>query len=693
MHTLSPSGIAVSRVLFLSVFLLLALLRGYALAVDSPAGQEQVLLRADRLLHEQAEDLITATGRVELEWGSTRLYADMAKYYRDKEVVEAAGQVRVLKDGDILGGDKVRLNLETKTGEISNGTLFIKKNNLRLAGETIRKSGDQDYRIERGSITTCDAVEPSWHFRVDELKLTLDDFASGKNAFFYLGDMPVFWFPYLLFPAKTERQSGFLIPTIGHSSKKGVFLEVPYYLALTPSQDLTVTLDLESKRGLGLDLEHRYLSSNKGLGTSRGFVIYDWMQERFRGDLELKQQLNFSQQNYWRADVNVALDRDFYKDYGTNSGDYNRQYLATTAFFGHRFSSSLLATAGIDYFNDLDAADTKATVQKLPFLALTGSGERFAASPLYYSFSSSLTHFERDLGSRGERIILAPELTLQGAVTDAVSGRIRLGYYQLGYNAADAGSANGSTGSGVVRAAASLQTGFSRIYESSTGDFSRFRHLVIPELNYSLIEKKNLSDHPFFDYDDRPVGGQLLTLSLHNSITGRSIVGDVPAYRELARFSVSQGYQLSGERRDLLLLVDNGRPFTDTAIVAELMPLPAWRLFTDTRISPYNGNATNASLGVEAGNPAGTRAALGYHHAEAKLDYIEGKVAYTDFKPYQFSATARYSFDRPGFLETLYSVEYKHQCWGLLLAYRDRIDNREVIVTFSLSGLGTFKLM
>ncbi len=698
MHTLSVSGKSVPKVLLLSVFLLLALSGARALAAGSPAGQDQIIMRADNLKHEQEGDVMTASGTVELEWGGSRLYADMAKYYRDKGVVEAVGKVRLLKDDDILTGDSAWLNLESQSGVVTNGTIFIKKNNLHLAGKSIEKSGEQEYRLERGTITSCDAEKPSWSFRVDDLKLTIDDFAFGKNAFFYLGDLPVFWFPYLIFPAKTERQSGFLIPKIGYSQKKGAFIEVPYYWAVTPSQDITSTLQLESKRGLGVELEQRYLSSNKGQGKSRGFLFYDWEQQRFRGDLELKQQLNFSEQTYWRADINMTLDRNFYRDYGTASGDYNRQYLHSTAFLSHS-SDSILATAAVDYLTNLNSTgNNSSTLQKLPYLSITGSGERLVSSPFYYSFVSSLTHFEREQGARGERLILAPELTLQGAVTDAISGRVRLGYSQFAYNAEDTGitngvNASGSSANGVVQAAASVQTGFSRIYESSSGDYSRFRHLVVPEIGYSVTEKKSLNNIPFFDYDDRPVGGQLLTLSLNNVITGKSIQGDSALYRDLLRFSVTQGYQLSGERRDLLLLVDYHRPFTDTAFVAELFPLPDWRLFTDNRISPYNGNVTNSSLGVEVGSPLGTRAALDYHHAEAKLDYIEGKATYADFKPYLMSASARYSFDRPGFLETLYSLEYKHQCWSLLLAYRDRIDNKEFTVTFGLSGLGMFRVL
>lgn len=695
------------RILLLSG-LLLAMSGATAFGADLPVLQEKLLLRADTLRHEQSEDVITAIGTVELEWGSTKLYADMAKYYQSLGVVEVDGKVRMLKDGDTLSGDSARLQLESRTGVVKNGAIFVKTNNLHLTGASIEKVGEQDYRIEHGTITSCDGDKPSWKFGADELQLTVDDFAYGKNATFYLGNLPVFWFPYLVFPAKTERQSGFLIPKGGFSNSKGAFLEIPYYWAISPSQDITVAPTLESKRGGGFDLEHRYLSSNKGQGLTKSFVFYDWEQGRFRGDLNLKQQYNFSEKTYWRADMEVIFDRNYYQEFGISSGEYNKQYTYTTAFLSHSFSS-YLATAAADYVTDLDLPNNDRTLQKLPYLTLTGSGERISSTPLYYSLASSLTHFERDQGSRGERLILFPELTLQGKLADSFRSRVSVGYYQLAYNASQAEAANGTSSSGVVKAAASVQTEFSRIYEGSLGEFSRFRHLVVPELKYSFIEKKGvndlpysdrdviahtgMNDLPFFDYDDRPLGGQLVTLSFANTLTGRSANGDTVAYRDLLRFSLSQGYQLSGKRRDLLVLVDQGRPFTDTALVAELFPLPDWRLFTDTRISPYNGNVTNSAVGVEVGSPKENRINLNYHHAEAELDYIEGTVAYADFKPFLFSFMGRYSFDRSGFLETLYSLEYKSQCWGVLLSYRDRIDDQEVTLTFNLSGLGSFKLL
>ncbi len=671
--------------------LLLAALPAVLQAAPFPDSAE-MRLKADKLTHEQSDNIITASGNVELTWSATKLYADMATYYGDQELLIAKGGVRLEKDGDTVSGESARLNLSSKVGKIENGRIFVKKNNLHIRGEEIEKTGEQDYLIKGGSITSCDGDKPGWKFRVDELDVTLDEFATGRNAFFYLGETPVFWFPYLIFPVKTEKQSGFLIPQTGNSTKKGVYLEIPYYWDITPSRDATFTLDLQSARGAGAALEYRYKSLSGGSGTNHGYLIYDTRQDRFRGNLELKQQINFSADTYWRADASLALDRDFYRDYKTMSGDYNRQYLGATAFLTHR-QDTLLLTGGVDYLNNLDAPDNRATLQRLPFLNLMGTGSRIGETSLYYGFTAAAVHFDRDVGSQGERFSVAPRLTLQQSLSTSVSGSLWLGYDQRFYHASGTTVSGDFNETGLFEGGSSVQTGFNRIFDVDISDTRRLRHLMIPELAYEFRERRDQSRTPFYDYDDRPPGGQMLVASLHNYLTGKSVRGDLTSYRDLMNLTLRQGYQLSGERRDLLVLVDEGRPFTDTELKAELIPLEWLRLSSDTRISPYSGNLTNASINMEAGDPKGDRFGFSWKHARDLLDYLEARLTITALQPFTFSALGRYSFDRSGFLETLYTAEYKQQCWSILLSYRDRINNKEIAFSFTLSGLGAFKLL
>jgi LPS-assembly protein len=663
---------------------------GFSAETSALPGKLQV--RADSLTHEQRDDVITATGSVEMDWDGSKLYADIAKYYRARGVVSASGGVKLEKDGDIFVGESAELEIETKKGVVNKADIFIKTNNLHLKGERVVKSSDQDFSIQAGTLTTCDGKSPAWRFRVDDLNLTLDDFAVGRNAVFYVRDMPVFWLPVFVFPAKTERQSGFLFPTIGHSSKKGAFLELPFYWALSQSSDLTATPDLQSRRGTGFGLEYRYMGYNKGDGTDRGYLIYDRQQERFRGEIDLKQQVNFTDDTYLRADLNLTLDRDYFRDFGTTSGEYNKQYLESVAFVTHR-SDDLLYTAGAIYNDDLYASDNQSTLQLLPFAAVSGTGRKLGSTPLFYSFAGNIVNFDRQQGDTGQRVQLSPRLTFPVHGGHHLSGSFWGGYNQRFYRSDSPGVENGWRERGLFEAGGALRTEFARVYELKLGDAERVKHQISPEISYSFTQRRDQSSLPFFDFDDRVLGGDLLTFSVLNSLIGRSSTGENVQYRDLLRFLASQGYQLSGDHRDLEVIVDQSRPFTDTRAMLELFPLPKWRFFSDNRFSPYSGNVTNASVGAEVGDPKGTRAFLDYHHAEKRLDYIEGRVTYSDLKPYTFSASGRYSFDKPGFLETLYSVEYKHQCWGLTFSYRDRIDNREFAVSFNLSGIGTFRLL
>lgn len=664
-----------------------------ALAIAAGAAEQpaplpgEVQLRADRLSHGQSDDILRADGNVELLWSGMTLYADMATYLRGEGVVEAEGKVKILKNGDILTGDRASLLVGPRTGRIENGYLFVKKNNLHLRGAEIEKSGDRDYRLQRGSFTSCDGEKPGWKFVVDDLKVTMDDYATGRNAFFYLGEVPVFWVPYIVFPVLTERQSGFFFPKFGNSTKKGAFFDLPYYWAISPNSDATFELDLQSKRGVGVGAEYRYLGINGGHGQNHAYIIYDTRQERFRGDLALQQQVNFSTDTYWRADVNLTLDRSYFRDYGVESGEYNKQYLGTAAFLSHR-RDNLLLTGGVDFINDLDAASNQATLQKLPYLNLMETGSLLGSTPLYYSYESSLVHLEREVGGSGQRLGLTPRLSYALQMNDWLSSRLWAGYGQRLYHASAETGAAGWHGQGAAEGGVSMQAELARTFAVPFGDTGTVRHLLIPEMTYEFREKRDQSGLPFFDFDDRPTSGQVVTLALRNLFTAKSVRNDVVEYRDLLRFTLSQGYQLSGERRDLLVMADDGRPFADTRLKAEMFPLPALRLLADLRVSPYSGTLTNATVGADGGGPKGNALGLSWHHVRDRLDYLEGRFTFTELKPFTLSAMGRYSFDRPGFLETLYSVEYGHQCWTFNVTYRDRPDNKELLLNFTLAGLG-----
>lgn len=656
---------------------------------EAPPLTGGVTVRADSLKYDQASDTYQAEGNVEILWDGVTLFSDRASLQQGTGEAVAEGKVRLVKGGDTLTSERIRVNLTSQQGEALNGDLFIRQRNLYLRGVRLEKTGMDDYRLERGTFTTCDGPAPSWKFTASDLDVTLEEYASGRNAVFYLKDIPVLYIPYIVFPVKRERHSGFLFPRIGSSTKKGFTFDLPYYWAISPSQDLTADLDIQSRRGVGAGVEYRYLRSHDSHGEIRSYFIQDTSQERGRGELLARQQEHLAPGLTFKSDLNRALDRNFYRDFAEASGDYNRQILDSSVSLSKAWQSSLLA-GEFRYVDNLDLPSNSATVQKLPQFSFTAVRQRLGSTPLYAGLDTSFTNFYREEGIRGQRYALHPVLSSYWIVPGGLELSAWGGYRLRFYNGYSGDPGRGYHSDGLADAGATLATSLARIYETGWGQLTRLRHTLVPAVGYGFVQDKGQGALPFFDFDDRVVGQQLLSWSLASYLTGKFAAGDAPpGYRDLLSLRLSQGYQLSGSRRDLLTLVDEGRPLTDVRLEARISTLPLVSITTDSRFNTYQARFSTSTLGVDAADASGNLVGMGYHFAREQLEYLEGKVGVTLVKPLVFNYTGRYSFDKGDFLESYYSLEYRHQCWSVAFSYRDRADNREFLVNFTLAGIGS----
>ncbi|MFZ3208721.1 MAG: LPS assembly protein LptD [Geobacteraceae bacterium] len=648
-----------------------------------------VTVRADSLTHDKANGSYLAEGNVEITWKEATLLADRVSLEQDTGEAVAEGNVRLIKENDTLTGEQVRVNLTSQIGEALNAELFVRQRNLHVQGARLEKTGMDDYRLERGTFTTCDGPSPSWKFTASSLNVTLEEYASGRNALFYINDTPVFYLPYIVFPVKRERQSGFLFPRIGSSTKKGFNFNIPYYWAISPSQDLTLDLDIQSKRGAGADVEYRYLRKDDSHGEIRAYFIQDTSRGRGRGELVARQQEHLAPGLTFKTDLTRTLDRSFYRDFAEASGEYNRQLLDSSVSLTKAWHSSIL-TGEFRYVDNLDLPSNSATLQKLPQLSFNAVRRRLGETPLYAGMDASSTNFYRKEGSRGQRYTLHPVLSsywlAPGGLELSAWGGYRLRFYN-GYSG-DPGL--GYHSSGLADAGATIATSLARVYEINRGALTRVRHTLAPTIGYSFVQDKGQETLPFFDYDDRVVGQQRLSWSLASYLTGRFAKENAPPdYRDLLTLRLSQGYNMSGSRRDLLTFVDDGLPFSDVRLEARISPLPLVSITTDSRFNTYQTRLSTSTLGVDTADGDGNLVGMGYHFARNHLEYLEGKVGVSLAKPLVMNYIARYSFDKGDFLESYYSLEYRHQCWSIVLSYRDRSDNREFLINFMLSGLGS----
>ncbi len=261
---------------FFVCLFLLAFAPAYAAETDWARVGESGLpiqLEADQLAYDRDRELYRASGDVRMRQGDLEVRGDILEWNQVKGEVYAEGNVRLISPNEELSGSRAFYNLNRGTAEVDNAYFFLRDENLHIHGERIERLGERDYHIEKGTLTTCDGEVPSWKFGAGSMDVTLGGYARARNTVFYLKNIPSLYFPYMIYPAKTERESGLLIPRVGYSDKRGFQYSGAYYQVLGVNQDATLYIDYLTEMGIGKGLEYRYIFGRDNAGEARAYHI------------------------------------------------------------------------------------------------------------------------------------------------------------------------------------------------------------------------------------------------------------------------------------------------------------------------------------------------------------------------------------------------------------------------------------
>jgi LPS-assembly protein len=203
-------------------------------------------------------------GNAEIDYRGYVLRADEITYNSDSGEATAAGHFTL--DGgpndDHIRASHGTYNLTAETGRFYDvtGTTGLRFHGSRVvltstapfafSGKVVEKTSSDHYRVEDGTITTCELPHPKWKFQARKVVVDAGGNASIYRSRFVLHGFPVFYFPYATHPVSREaRQTGFLMPTAGRSSTKGGIVGDAFYWAINRSTDATVGAEYFSKRG------------------------------------------------------------------------------------------------------------------------------------------------------------------------------------------------------------------------------------------------------------------------------------------------------------------------------------------------------------------------------------------------------------------------------------------------------------
>ena len=216
---------------------------------DKPEqNPQEVLIRADKMSYDTTTNVVSAEGNVEVTYGARTLLADRLSYNQDTRIVIAEGNATLREaNGTTLSGNRIEVTDDMRDGIIESMNVVVAGRGRLAAAKATRSEGSV-MTLEKAVYTTCkpckDNVDsaPTWQIKAFRIVYNQEKArVEYEDAFFELFGVPVIYMPYFSHSdPEAPRQSGFLIPGVGHSTDLGYFLEVPYYFALDPSYDLVL---------------------------------------------------------------------------------------------------------------------------------------------------------------------------------------------------------------------------------------------------------------------------------------------------------------------------------------------------------------------------------------------------------------------------------------------------------------------
>jgi LPS-assembly protein len=696
-------------------------------AVVSTAGGD-IGVVADRM-EQVAPNLLIATGRVEVTRGTSRIYADRAEINPQTGDTVATGHV-IYYDGDSqLMGDRLEYNTKAGTGVMYDAKARAAPY-YRIEGERMERLSDNRYHIRRGIFTTCEADNPDWAVHLGDADVDMEDSLFGRNASLWVKDLPLIpWIPFFSAAIRRERQTGFLFPLIGQSTRKGFFFSQPFFWAISDSQDATITVSDFTKRGPALGAEYRYVLAPTHRGMATGLVVYESQGENSqgqRGDVRgwygFKHDWIITPGLTAKADVNGVSDDNVLREYSDTLQQRSLQRVESNVWVSKSWEGWNVV-GNVFWYQDLTTSEN-VELNRLPDLRVSAPRQPLPgfARDFLYEFQGSATHFEREVGSSGDRIDLHPRISRPFSaagfftVTPFVGGRL------TGYDRTVTGVETLPTGQIIetttndprlrtlVEWGADLEARAIRVFPmNGAGGWAALMHSIEPRVNFTQITGSNTTKLPLWEEQiDIVPESRRITYTLTNRVRGRSDVppDTEPVRLELFRFLIGHSWDLKHQRAeniiaDMVLQPTqmvrvrsdashgvHGEGLIQASIDTELI-LPRFAAAVGYRYS----NQPRTAVPATAVNPAGgtpTIIVLNSTPANtpsSNVDFIQGALALDVSRYLTGRWTTNVDLRTGTFVENRFAIDLRFQCYGFSMEYVQRAHNEDEI-RFSLNLLG-----
>lgn len=315
-------------------------------------GQDRLLVEAKELVYDNDKNTISAVGDVELYYQGRTLQADRVTYDRATRRVFATGNAKLTEtDGTVITGDRFELTEDFKDGFID--SLRVQRTSVeegrsvttRFSSARAERNAGETMTFDRGTYTACEPCKenperpPLWQVKASRIiHNNTERMVYYEDARIEFWGVPLAYIPYFSTPDPTvRRKTGFLTPTYIASSSLGTGAAIPFFWALAPNYDLTLTPTFLSRQGvLGqVEWRHRLINGSYNIRVA-GIHQLDpdaflpaplgAREKNIRGSIESAGRFFINDKWHYGWDVALLSDKWFLQNYRVRSESISSTY-------------------------------------------------------------------------------------------------------------------------------------------------------------------------------------------------------------------------------------------------------------------------------------------------------------------------------------------------------------------------------
>ncbi len=670
-------------------------------------------ISADELLEDRERKRVIGRGFADLRFLGKRIQADHIEVQTETRDAVATGNIIFQTDNDRIVGSRIEFNLDSEKLVIYDARGYIGAT-YYITGTVIRRISVDRYEIIDGTFTTCEGDNPDWVFRSQKATFQIEGYAHLQTPLIALRGVPAAALPYAIFPIKSKRATGFLIPTYGFGGRNGFEFTPRFFWAINKWSDTTLGVDYYEKRGSRYLGELRYILSKDTAGKFNASFFKDELEKTTLWDIKGSHSSLLPGNWGFSGVVDFASRKNEDRSLEDNLVDRVRQDTDTRLGFTHDLGAlpgslrvAMRRREGLRE-NDGDL------FQKFPEITWDINKAQIGTSEFRYDIESSAVSFYRVQNKKTtvlQRFDAAPSLSLPVQTVPwlgvTANFGLRYTYWTDQKRTPDVAGIPGRDDqkqSPLSREIWFSSFGiagprFSRVYPGEFGPFRDFKHIVSLQTTYSYAPAMDSRDRKLIipiDSVDRFSDRNTVSYGIINRVLTKLKTGDGFETRQLFTASLTQSADIAEARREQNLSGNPRRPFGDVVLNIQSRPISLIRFTHEAIYDVYEHEIDEQTTGLFLEGGRNWYLGLDRTWRRRRSRGLDPQTGRSDL-----NFSAGYALSRQWFLEYLTRINnvsnitlqqsiilrYAGCCWGFNLSFTDTQDISEVFFTFTMQGL------